>query len=75
MNQQTPKIYITYNDDFIEAHEIEYSELKYTLKELATDSDYSFRIGDKMFWKKDINSVSIVNQRLDFNFSDVTEFE
>jgi hypothetical protein len=73
MDEQIIEIDIAYNDNFIEVHTTEDAELKYILKELATDSDKSFKIGNKVFWKKDVNSVSIVDHGLGFIFEDVTD--
>lgn len=73
MSEQIIEMDIVYNDNFIEVHKTKTTELKYILKELTTDIDKSFKIGDKFFWKKDINSISIVDHGLGFMFAEVTE--
>lgn len=67
----TIEIDICYNDYFIEVYTIDHRELKCLIQTLANDRNKSFKIGDKTFFKSDLNSVGIANQGYGFLFMDV----
>lgn len=73
MNVKTIEIDIGYNDYFIEVYTIKCQELDNLIHELATDNNKKFNIGEKTFFKKDLNSVSIVDHGLFFTYMDILE--
>lgn len=73
MVDRTLEIDIAYNDYFMEVYTVDRREMKYIIPALQDDERKSFTIGDKTFFKKDLNSVSIAGHGLGFIFMDVTD--
>ena len=69
----TVEIDICYNDYFMEVYTIEYREYSKLLKALMEDTQKSFKINDKLFLKKELNSVGIAGKGLGFMFMDVND--
>lgn len=62
-----------YNDYFIDVHTVGRQEMKNIIPNLLDDERKSFDLGEKTFFKKDLNSVSIVNHGLGFTFMDIND--
>ena len=71
--QDVVEIDICYNDYFIEVVTIEYGDLESLIQSLKNDKQKSFVLSNKTFFKKDLNSVSIVDHGLGFIFIDVND--
>lgn len=71
--QDVVEIDICYNDYFIEVFTIEYGDLESLIQSLKNDKQKSFVLSNKTFFKKDLNSVSIVDHGLGFIFVDVND--
>ena len=71
MDDHRVEIDIAYNDYFMEVYTIDCQELQDLIPLLKDDESDSFNIGDKIFFKKDLNAVSIVNHGLGFIYMDV----
>lgn len=69
MHGDTVEIDIGYKDYFVETHRVNCQELDDLIQSLSND-EKEFVIGNKKFVKKDLNSVSIVNQGLGFIFTE-----
>lgn len=69
----TVEIDVGYNDYWIEVYTIDRQELDGLIQTLSNDESKSFMINDKTFYKRDLNSVSIVNHGLGFIFMDVND--
>jgi len=67
------EIDICYNDYWIEVYTIDRQKLESLIQILVTDGIKSFMIDDKTVFKRDLNSVSIVNHGLGFMFMDVND--
>lgn len=73
MTKQSIEIDVAYNDYFIEVFTIDRKEMKELIPVLSDKQYKSFRLGEKTLFKKDLNSVSIVDHGLGFIYMDVTE--
>lgn len=71
MDDHRVEIDIAYNDYLMEVYTIDCRELQDLIPILKDDERDSFTIGDKVLFKKDLNSVSIVNHGLGFIYMDV----
>lgn len=69
----TIEIDVCYNDYFIEVYTIEHRKYKYLLQALGNDTQKSFKIGDKTFLKKELNSVGIAGKGIGFIFMDISD--
>lgn len=73
MIKQTIEIDVAYNDYFIKVFTIDRKEMKELIPLLSDEEHKSFKLGEKTLFKKDLNSVSIVDHGLGFIYMDVTE--
>lgn len=73
MKKKTIEIDVCYNDYFIEVYTVDPGEMKQIMPDLLDDQKKSFELGDKIFFKKDLNSVSIADHGLGFMFMDVKD--
>lgn len=69
----TVEIDVCYNDFWMEVYTIKYREYNDLLKALYDDNQKSFKIGDKLFFKKELNSVGIAGKGFGFLFMDVND--